>query len=151
MSTTFKKVDVFFYGTFMNPTVLADLGVMVDKMEPAKVEGFELYIRPRANLTRAEQSSAYGGLAATTHEDLDRLYNSLRKSYGVNYLPEPVLVETLDGQQRPALCYIAPEMRESQAPRELIDRLASCVRGLGLPEWYARHVESFAPKPEDSE
>ena len=148
MSAVLKKVDVFFYGTFMNPNVLEDMGVKVDKVIPAKVDGFELSVRPRANLTPAQLSTAYGALTATTHNDLDKLYTSLRKSYGVNYLPEPVLVETLDGLLKPALCYIASEMREGQAPRELIEQLASCVRGLGLPEWYAQHVESFAPKVE---
>lgn len=147
MSLEAKKVDVFFYGTFMNRDVLSDLGVMVEKVIPAKLGGFELSIRPRANLARSEQASVYGGLTATTHSDLERLYTSLRKSYGVNYLPEPVLAETLDGQLRPALCYIAPEMREAPASRELVEHLASCVRNLGLPEWYAQHVESFAPKP----
>jgi hypothetical protein len=151
MSTITKKVDVFFYGTFMNPDVLSDYGVKVERVVPAKVGGFELSIRPRANLARSEQASAYGGLAATTHADLDRLYTSLKKSYGVNYLPEPVLAETMDGLLKPALVYIAPEMRESQASKEQIEHLASCVRKLGLPEWYAQHVESFAPQPEESE
>ena len=72
-------------------------------------------------------------------------YRNLDDQFGLKYLPEAVIAESLDGTFRPVLCYIAPEMDDSAPSPEYVKQLASCVRELGLPEWYAAYVESFAP------
>ena len=143
MTETLNRVRVFFYGTFMHPDVLAEFGVTAAEVVPARLDGFELYVRPRVNLVRAERSCVYGTLAAITREDIDRLYTQIEESFGLKYFPEPVLAEALDGARVPALCYIAPHMDDGPAQQGYIDQLAECVRTLGLPEWYAAHVESF--------
>ena len=144
MADTPKRVWVFFYGTVMHPGVLRDeFGVVPAEVAPARLAGFELRLRPRANLLRAERSYAYGALAAITHEEIAALYARIEESFGIRYLPEPVLAEALDGTYRPALCYIAPYMDDAPAAQGYVKQLAGCVRALGLPEWYAGHVESF--------
>jgi hypothetical protein len=50
---------VFFYGTFMSPGVLVDQGVTPGRNVPARLNGFELYIRPRVNLRRSDHSCVY--------------------------------------------------------------------------------------------
>jgi Gamma-glutamyl cyclotransferase, AIG2-like len=143
MSETGGRVWVFFYGTFMHPDVLAEFGVAPAAVVPARLGGFELSIRPRVNLERAERSCVYGALASVTHEEIARLYEHIEQSFGLKYFPEPLLVEALDGACRPALCYIARHMEEAPAEQGYVEQLAGCVRSLGLPEWYAAHVESF--------
>jgi len=145
MSDVSSKVWVFFYGTFMSPGVLAEHGLIVDEVLPARLAGFELSVRPRVNLTRSDRSSAYGALVAVTHEDLAVIYAGLRESFRLIYQPEAVLAETLDGRLRPALCYLTQGTDGSVADAGYVKRLAECVRALGLPEWYALHVESFGP------
>jgi hypothetical protein len=127
----------------MHPDVLAEYGVTATEVVPARLSGFELYIRPRANLVRADRSSVYGTLVAVTHEDLTQLYSTLEERIGLKYLPEAVLAETLDGTFRPALCYITPQMSDGLADQDYINQLARCVRAMGLPQWYALYVESF--------
>lgn len=136
-------VWIFFYGTFMHPGVLAEYGVTPAGVVPAKLSGFELHVRPRVNLLRVERSCAYGTLAALTHAEIARIYSDLEDRFGIKYFPEPVIAEALDGTLRPALCYTAPQMREAPADRGYVEQLARCVRQMGLPEWYAAHVESF--------
>jgi hypothetical protein len=119
--------------------------VIVDAVLPARLVGFELSVRPRVNLTRSDRSSAYGALVAVTHEDLAGIYAGLRENFGLIYQPEAVLAETLDGGLRPALCYITQGTGGSVADAGYVKRLAECVRALGLPEWYALHIESFGP------
>ena len=138
-------VWVFFYGAFMSPGVLAEHGVTPGRIVPARLNGFELYIRPRGNLARSDRSCVYGVIADVTHEDLDRLYSDLEERFGLKYLPEPVLVEAFDGTVRPALCYIAPHMNDAPAAREYVNELVAAVRAAGLPEWYAELVDSFGP------
>ena len=149
MTATLPHVWVFFYGTFMNPGVLAEHGVIPSEVVPARLMGFDLIVRPRVNLKRADRASVYGALAAVTHDDLAKIYSSLEEVYGLKYLPEPVLAEALDGTLRPALCYITPEMSDAPAEHEYINQLAECVRAVGHPEWYALHIESFGPKSSD--
>ncbi|HEX8068789.1 MAG TPA: gamma-glutamylcyclotransferase family protein [Pyrinomonadaceae bacterium] len=148
MTDTPKRVWVFFYGTVMHRDVLeAEFGVTPAEVVPARVAGFELRVRARANLVRAERACVYGALAAITHDEIARLYASIEETFGLKYLPEPVLAETLDGAYRPALCYVVPHMEDAPAEPGYVKQLAGCVRALGLPEWYAAHVESFGAEP----
>jgi len=143
MSETVKRVRVFFYGTFMHPAVLGEFGVTPAEVVPARLGGFGLRVRPRVNIQRAEGSFVYGALAAITHEEIAKLYAYIDEHFGLKYFPEPVLAEGLDGAYRPALCYVAREMEDAPAEEGYLEQLAGCVRALGLPEWYAEHVESF--------
>src|ERR1041385_7558753 len=134
---TEKRVRIFFYGTFMSRAVLAEHGIDVPTVVPAKLSGYQLTIQPRANLIKDDRSCSYGSIAALTHEQISMLYRKLEDQLGLRYLPEAVIAESLDGAFTPALCYIAPEMNESAPPLEYVKQLAHCVRELGLPEWYA--------------
>jgi len=144
MSATQPHVWVFFYGTFMNRNVLIDHGITPTSIVPARLTGFELYIRPRVNLLPSDRSCVYGAIASVTHEELSRLYSHLEEVFGVQYSPQPVIADTLDGFFRPVLCFIAQHMTESPPVREYVTELAECVRLAGLPEWYAEFVEAFA-------
>jgi hypothetical protein len=144
MTETLKRVWVFFYGTVMHPDVLAgEFDITPAEVVPARLGGFELRVRGRVNLVRSERSYAYGALASITYPEIDRLYAYIEENFGLKYLPEPVLAETLDGVYRLALCYIVPHMEDAPANPAYVTQLAGCVRALGLPEWYAAHVESF--------
>lgn len=146
MSATQRHVWVFFYGTFMSRDVLIAHGVTPTSVVPARLDGFELYIRPRVNLKPCDRSCVYGSVAAVTHEELSRLYTHLEEVFGVKYSPQPVLACALDGTVRPALCYIASHMDDAPATRDYVNELAEVVRAAGLPEWYAEFVESFGPE-----
>lgn len=140
---TEKRVRIFFYGTFMDATVLAAHGINSPEVVPARLSSYELSIRPRVNLVRVDRSCVYGSIALATHREIANLYADLEKVFGLKYLPEPVLAEALDGTLLPVLCYIAPQMDDEAPDPHYVKQLAECVRGLGLPEWYAVYVESF--------
>ena len=52
--------------------------------------------------------------------DMDYAQDNL----GGTYLPEPVLVETMDGKCRAALCYIALSM-EARTPSRVVQRVSN--------------------------
>lgn len=139
----FLSTWVFFYGTFMKPEILSQYKVFPTEIVLAKLNGFELYIRPRVNLRRFDRSCAFGALAKVSHTDLKCLYSNLQENFGLEYLPTPVLAETLEGSFIPALCYLTMNMKDSMAEQNYIDELAACIREAEFPEWYAVHVESF--------
>jgi len=139
------RVWVFFYGSYMNFDVLAEVQYKPERWEVASLPGFDIMIGPRANLVRAERGVAWGINATATHAELDRLYTAHAKALlGETYLPEAVLTYNADGAPRPAMTYICPQMERRPAERAYVERIAGPARRLGFPEWYVAKIESFA-------
>src|SRR5579862_2318640 len=105
------KVWVFFYGSYMNFDVLREVDYVPEESFVARLSGYDIAIRPRANLIRSDERLVYGVAATATHDELDRLYteHALGK-LGERYRPQAVLVETLVGTFMPALTYICSDM-----------------------------------------
>jgi hypothetical protein len=138
------KVWVFFYGSFLNLDVLQGAGLVPDRVEVARLGGFDIVIGPLANLIRSDQHSVYGILATATHAELGRLYDYARDQLGGTYLPEAVLTEA-SGAWRPALCYLAPQMEPGTPSNDYIDRIVIPARQHGFPAWYLARLEAFRP------
>ena len=139
------KVWTFFYGSYMNLNVLKEVHLIPERYEVAKLNGFDVQIRPLANLIRSEQHCVYGIIATATHEELRRLYAHAEQVLGGIYLPEAVLVERRDGAWIPALCYIAPSMEPQPTTSEYVDRIVRPAKEYGFPAWYIERLESFRP------
>lgn len=137
---TDPKPLVFFYGSFINVDVLADVDMVPEDVRTARLPGFEIRIEPLANLVRSERHCVYGILCRAGHEELRRLYG---QGWVGTYLPEAVLVETRDGGRHPALCYIAPSRDTAPASNDYIDRIVGPARKLGFPAWYIERLESY--------
>ena len=100
-------VVTFFYGSYINKDVLAEVDLIPAELVVARLPGYDLDIRPLANLVPSDRHTVYGVLAKATHEELGRLYRHAEAVLGGTYLPYPVLTTTLDDQTVPALCYIS--------------------------------------------
>jgi hypothetical protein len=137
------KVWVFFYGSYINFGVLREVGLTPEHWEVARLHGFDIRIRPRANLVPSDQHCVYGIVASATHAELARLYAHARDVLGEVYLPEAVLVHTLAGLWRPALCYLCPEMAPRPADPAYVERILRPARDLGFPQWYIARLESY--------
>lgn len=94
-----SEIWTFFYGSYMNMDVLREVKYVPQKYEVARLAGFDICIRPRANVVRSSQHSVYGILATGTHGELERLYSHAKDVLGEIYLPEAVLVETRSVQR----------------------------------------------------
>ena len=139
------KIWAFFYGSYINMDVLREVKYAPEKWEVARLAGFDVCIRPRANLVRSDHHSVYGILATGTHAELGRLYAHAKDVLGEIYLPEAVLAESLEGKWKPALCYVCPAMDPRPATNDYIDRIVTPARKYGFPEWYIQRLESFRP------
>jgi hypothetical protein len=139
------RVWVFFYGSYMNFDVLAEVGYRPERWEVASLAGFDLAIAPRANLVRSERGVVWGINATATHAELDRLYTAHAKALlGETYLPEAVLTQSAEGILRPATTYICPHMVARPADAAYVERIATPARRLGFPDWYVARIEAFA-------
>ena len=129
----------------MNRQVLAEAGVNPQHWETARLDGFDLVIRPRANLVSAADKSVWGVLASLPHDELSRLYAHAKDVLGEVYLPEAVLVSTSDEEVQPALCYICASMSPRPAERDYVERILAPAREAGLPESYITRIEAWLP------
>ncbi|MCL4300167.1 MAG: gamma-glutamylcyclotransferase [Anaerolineae bacterium] len=139
------RVWTFFYGSYINFRVLKEVNLAPEQWQVARLHGFDIRIQPRANLVRSEQGCVYGIIATATHTELNRLYAHAKEVLGEVYLPEAVLVETVDQQWQPVLCYLCPAMEPRPATHDYIDRIVGPAREYGFPDWYIQRLERFRP------
>jgi hypothetical protein len=138
MQTSERLIDTFFYGLFMDVSILRQSGTTPTNPRQAYVADFALRIGQRATLVPLSGPRAYGMLVALTHLNLERLYAAPGLQ---QYRPEAVLAHTLDGSSVPALCY---NLREEPQPEErnpeYAMRLKSVLSNLGFPREYVDSV-----------
>lgn len=137
------KVAVFFYGSYINFDVLKEVDLVPESYDVARLGGFDIVIRPLANLVRSDRHTVYGIATRVTHAELARLYDHAEQVLGGIYLPEAVICQTEDGKFVPALCYVAPSMDPKPADNDYVDRIVGPARGYGFPGWYIARLESF--------
>lgn len=136
-------VWVFFYGSYINLNVLAEVDLRLPEVQVASLSGFELRIAPRANLVPSEGNVVWGILCQATHAELERLYRHAREVLGQVYLPQAVLVRTIGGAYQPALTYVSPEMPAAPAEPDYVRRILNPARDYHFPAAYLAHIESF--------
>ncbi len=133
-----RRINVFFYGLFMDAGLLRAKGANPVNIRFGYVSGFALRIGQRATLIESNQARAYGILMELTHDEIEQLYSeaSVRA-----YRPEAVLTQLSDGSRVPALCFnlVVPPGSE-EANSEYAGKLRTLARQLGLP---ADYVESI--------
>jgi hypothetical protein len=133
-----RRIDVFFYGLFMDAGLLRDKGTDPIKIRHACVPGFALRIGRRATLLSNPRARTYGMLMELTHAEIERLYSDAGVSA---YRPEAVLCELADGLHVPALCFnlIVPPAPE-EANSQYAAKLRDLARRLGLPSDYVESI-----------
>jgi Gamma-glutamyl cyclotransferase, AIG2-like len=135
---TTRRVDVFFYGLFMDHHLLEGKGIQPGDVRVAAVSGFRLRIGARAALVPAPAAKVHGVLMKLTHAELDKLYAepSLQA-----YRPEPVLAVDRNGANVAALCYNLPEPpATAEHNPEYAARLRTLARQVGLPGEYVSSI-----------
>lgn len=132
-----QRVDVFFYGLFMDADVLRENQVQAIDPRPAYADGYALRIGRRATLIPFAGKRAYGMVYALTEGELDRLYSAP----GLEpYRPEPLLVQMDDGKALPVLCYVCPRPQPGEANAEYAARLRAVLKKLGFSQAYVDSV-----------
>jgi hypothetical protein len=133
-----RRVDVFFYGVFVDMDTLSAAGVAPSNPRRAYVDGFALCIGQRATLAPSAGARAYGMVFALTHSELDRLYAAPGLE---QYRPEAVLAQPFEGRPAPALCYVLPEApRPDERNAEYAALLQRALSKLGFPAEYVASV-----------
>ena len=133
-----RRLEIFFYGLFMDREVLATKGIHPVDARRAAVPGFRLRIGARAALVPAAGEEVEGVLMRLSHAEIARLYSDP----GVQmYRPEPVLAVASDGASVAALCYNLPEPPASDDHNaEYAGKLRTLAQRIGLSAEYVASI-----------
>lgn len=133
-----RRLNVFFYGLFMDGAALRAKGLNPVNARPARVDGMELRIGERATLVADAQATAHGILIELTHDEIDQLYSDPSVAM---YRAEAVLAQLADGSHVAALCFNLPRPpRSEEANPNYAAKLRDVSRRLNLP---ADHIENI--------
>ena len=133
-----RRIDVFFYGLFMDADLLREKGAQPINLRPACVSGYALRIGQRATLLTRTDARTHGIVMQLTHEELEHLYSDVSVRA---YRPEAVIAELSDGARIPALCFnlVAPP-DPGELNSEYATKLRALASRLGLPSDYIQTI-----------
>jgi hypothetical protein len=134
-----EEVAVFFYGLFMDESLLASRGVSPSRAAIGYVDGYGLRIGRRATLVPDESNRAYGVLMTIRSKELGALYS---EESVADYVCESVTVVLLDGTLESALCYNLPESKLEGTNSQYAHSLLSLAENLGLPSDYLLQIRT---------
>jgi hypothetical protein len=129
---------IFFYGLFMDESLLASKGVHVSQAAIGHVDGYSLRLGDRATLVPASNSRAYGVLMKIGSGDAAALY---AEPSVADYVAETVVVTLPGNNQVSAVCYNLPAEKLTGTNPQYAMHLLALAKRLGLPEPYVRHIE----------
>jgi hypothetical protein len=134
-------VAVFFYGLFMDASVLASKGINPSRATIGHVDGYSLRIGRRATLVPDAGNRAYGVLMSLRAHDVKALYSAESVA---DYVSQPVSVVLPDGTVESAVCYNLPIRKLEGANIEYATPLLALAARLGLPEDYLQQIRDQA-------
>ncbi|MDJ0708771.1 MAG: gamma-glutamylcyclotransferase family protein [Woeseiaceae bacterium] len=134
---TTKDLQVFFYGLFMDESLLASKGVHATDVMVGHVDGYSLRIGERASLVPDSNGRAYGVLMAISSDDAAVLYSDPSVA---DYVVEPVVVTLSDDTQVAAACYNLPADKLAGTNADYASTLWALATKLGLPESYLDEI-----------
>ena len=132
------RVDAFFYGLYMDETVLAGMGVTPRHPRKARADGFALRIGQRATLVRSPGAGAWGMVFELAPFDLDTLYGAPGLEA---YRPEQIEVALENRSIISARVYnLAQGPAAHERNPDYATRLKAVLTRLGFPAEYVAGV-----------
>ncbi len=133
---------IFFYGLFMDRTLLTEKGLHPEPVGPALLPDYRIHIGERATLLPSAAHRAYGIVMELPDEEARALYSapSVR-----DYKREPVQVELLDTNEIvEAYCYNLPrELSLAGANPAYATELSRLVETLQFAPAYVEEIAAF--------
>ena len=133
-----RKIDVFFYGLFMDEELLREKGCPEANLRPAYLPEYELLIGNRATLVPARSGTVYGLIGSLSHSELDILYSDPSVQ---DYRAEPVLAFLKEDEPLAALCFnlVEPPSMDEHNP-DYTKKLRALAESLNFPAEYVASI-----------
>ncbi|MGW8282682.1 MAG: gamma-glutamylcyclotransferase family protein [Gemmatimonadota bacterium] len=133
---------IFFYGLFMDRSLLRGKGLQPKIIGPAVLPDYRIHIGERATLLRSASSRAYGIVMELAAQETQALYS---ESSVREYMRIRVRVELLDtGEAVAADCYILPrKLALSGANPAYATELSGLAEALQFDSAYVEEIAAF--------
>ena len=131
---------VFFYGLFMDPDCLKEMGYKPKNVQLVCLAGHQLVIGEKASLLPKADAKAFGTTMDLSSDELTQLY----AGEGVqDYISHVVQVIAMTGETHDVLCYILPIDKIVGSNSEYANKLAEVAKKLNLPADYTDEIMSW--------
>jgi hypothetical protein len=134
---------VFFYGLFMDESLLEGKGVQLAGSRVAVLQGYKLQIGRRATLVPDLNARSFGVIGHISRQDAKLLYSHESVA---DYVAEPVRVTLPDGTTEAAVCYNLPAEKLEGTNPEYARALLQLAGKLGFPDEYLEEIGRFAKR-----
>ncbi len=133
-------MEVFFYGLFMDETILSKNGI--DPLNPRKgyLKDYQLKIGNRASLVPSPDNVCYGIIMNCDSNALNKLYSEPSVA---DYLPEDVIVFADKNEPIEARCYNLPLEKITGTNSKYATSLYALAKRLDFPEEYLRKIQDM--------
>ena len=133
------NIAVFFYGLFMDESLLASKGIVPSAATVGYVDGYRLRIGRRATLVPERDGRAYGVVMSIGRDEAASLYSDESVA---DYVPEPVSVTLPSGRAQSAICYNLPPSKLEGVNAAYADALLRLAATLGFPQDYLDEISA---------
>ncbi|MGB5625106.1 MAG: gamma-glutamylcyclotransferase family protein [Woeseiaceae bacterium] len=130
---------VFFYGLFMDESLLSTKGIRPVDVRLGFIDGYSLCIGERATLMPCRGGRAYGTIMDIAADEVTNLY---AVESVADYLPETVTVGLADGTRVDATCYNLPADKVAAANQGYAAQLLDLATRLDFPGSYVDQIRS---------
>lgn len=133
-----RRIDVFFYGLFMDAQLLREKGIHPVDSRQAAVENFQIRIAQRATLIPSNGNVVHGIVFSLTHDEIHNLYADPSVSM---YRAEAVLARLPNGNSIPCLCFNLPTANPTDEKNaDYAAKLRALATRLNLPDSYIKKI-----------
>lgn len=133
-------MEVFFYGLFMDRTILMKNGIQPSNPRKGYLDDYALKIGDRASLIPCKDERCYGMVMTIDSHALQKLY---AQPSVADYLPEDVFVITEKGEGVRAACYNLPAESLSGTNELYAASLYKLAEKLGFPPDYLQKIKKM--------
>lgn len=134
------RMDIFFYGLFMEASVLLANEIPPSNPRKGYLQDYSLKIGNRASLIPSKGDKAYGIVMTVDEADARRLY---AEASVADYIPEPVSIMTETGAAIAAICYNLPPAALAGTNPSYAKALYDLARREGFPDAYLRKIRAM--------
>ena len=135
------KMEVFFYGLFMDLTILEKSGIVPANPRKGYLKDYALKIGARASLVPQRNGKSHGIVMTIDDAALHQLY---AESSVADYVPEEVSVVTETNAYVTAVCYNLPPESLTGTNASYAMALYQLAERLGFPGDYLQKIKAMA-------
>lgn len=134
-------MDIFFYGLFMDTSILIKNGLKPTNPRKGYLEDYELKIGTRASLLPCKGAKSYGILMTVDDDEVQKLY---AEPSVADYIPEEVTIITFTNERVVAICYNLPIKSLTGTNVTYAESLYQLAKKERFPDDYLNHIRKMA-------